>query len=62
ALLRLSDACRKLLGLRYERGLSYAEISGASDVRQGTLRVQVLRCLSSLGREYGRLVGREAGQ
>jgi len=62
ALTRLSDACRRLLWLRYEWGLSYAEMSEASDVRQGTLRVQVLRCLSALGREYGRLVDREAGQ
>lgn len=56
ALSLLSDACRRLLELRYERGLSYAEMTESTDVREGTLRVQVLRCLSALGREYERLI------
>jgi RNA polymerase sigma-70 factor (ECF subfamily) len=56
ALSLLSDACRKLLELRYEGGLSYAEMTERTNVREGTLRVQVLRCLSALGREYGRLI------
>jgi len=37
-------------------------MSEQTDVRQGTLRVQVLRCLSALSREYGRLTDREVRQ
>jgi len=61
ALNELSEACRKLLGLRYDDGLSYKEIAGALGVKEATLRVQVQRCLSALGRNYWRLSPREAG-
>ncbi|MEW6531458.1 MAG: RNA polymerase sigma factor [Thermodesulfobacteriota bacterium] len=52
ALNRLEQACRSLLELRYDRGLSYKEIAETLRVREGTLRVRVQRCLASLGRQY----------
>lgn len=45
---------RKLLALRFNDGLSYAEISARLGVKEVTLRTQVSRYLSSLGRNYGR--------
>jgi RNA polymerase sigma-70 factor, ECF subfamily len=61
ALNSLSEACRQLLELRYEQGLSYKEIANELHVREGTLRVQVQRCLSSLSRGYAKLVPQEVG-
>jgi RNA polymerase sigma-70 factor (ECF subfamily) len=52
ALNRLEQACRSLLELRYDRGLSYKEIAETLRVREGTLRVRVQRCLTALGRQY----------
>ncbi len=57
----LSEGCRKLLAMRYDKGLSYKEISEALDVREGTLRVRVQRCLSSLARTYAELALEEGG-
>jgi RNA polymerase sigma-70 factor, ECF subfamily len=54
ALGAISEACRQLLELRYAQGLSYSEISALLGVKEATLRSQAQRCLSSLGREYGR--------
>jgi RNA polymerase sigma factor (sigma-70 family) len=52
ALAAISEHCRKLLGLRYENGLSYLEMSVKLGVKEVTLRSQVQRCLSSLGQHY----------
>ncbi|MFH1117519.1 MAG: sigma-70 family RNA polymerase sigma factor [Pseudomonadota bacterium] len=57
----LTENCRKLLAMRYDKGLSFREISEALDVREGTLRVRVQRCLSSLARSYGELAAEEGG-
>ncbi|MBI5249412.1 MAG: sigma-70 family RNA polymerase sigma factor [Desulfomonile tiedjei] len=46
----LSEACRNLLGLRYDRGLAYQEIGDILKVKEATLRVKVARCLSILAR------------
>lgn len=61
ALSGLSDACRRLLGLRYEQGLSYKEIAAARGATEGALRVQARRCLSSLSRCYAKLATQEVG-
>jgi RNA polymerase sigma-70 factor, ECF subfamily len=52
ALRRLSESCRKLLALRYDGGLSYGDIAVELNVKEGTLRVRVQRCLSSLAVAY----------
>jgi RNA polymerase sigma-70 factor, ECF subfamily len=52
ALGRLSESCRKLLALRYDGGLSYGDIAVELNVKEGTLRVRVQRCLSSLSAAY----------
>jgi RNA polymerase sigma-70 factor, ECF subfamily len=52
ALQNLGDACRRLLTMRYYEELSYKEIEDSLGTREATLRVQVQRCLSSLGRIY----------
>jgi RNA polymerase sigma-70 factor (ECF subfamily) len=52
ALERLSDSCRRLLAMRYDAGLSYGDIAAELNVREGTLRVRVQRCLSSLALAY----------
>jgi RNA polymerase sigma factor (sigma-70 family) len=52
ALDALSENCRRLLGLRYDEGLSYREISALLGVKEVTLRSQTQRCLSSLSRNY----------
>jgi RNA polymerase sigma factor CnrH len=46
---------RKLLALRFNDGLPYGEIAARLGVKEVTLRTQVSRYLSSLGRNYGRL-------
>lgn len=60
ALQSLTDACRSLLSLRYEKGLSYAEIAQLLEVKEGTLRVRVQRCLSTLAQRYTGLTPEEA--
>jgi RNA polymerase sigma-70 factor (ECF subfamily) len=60
ALQRISESCRKLLRLRYEDELAYAEIAGVLGLKEPTLRVQVQRCLSSLSRSYAELTPEEA--
>jgi RNA polymerase sigma factor (sigma-70 family) len=60
ALMGLSASCRELLRMRYESGFSYAIIAERLSVREGTLRVRVQRCLSSLAEHYGRIVPQEA--
>jgi RNA polymerase sigma factor (sigma-70 family) len=52
ALETLSENCRRLLGLRYEEGLSYREMAVLLDVKEVTLRSQTQRCVSSLSRRY----------
>jgi RNA polymerase sigma-70 factor (ECF subfamily) len=61
ALSDLSEACRSILAMRYEEGLSYKQMSEALVVKEGTLRVRVQRCLSSLSRVYSTLLTQEAG-
>lgn len=52
ALGAISEACRELLALRYDRGLPYKEMAEILGEREGTLRVKVQRCLASLGRSF----------
>jgi RNA polymerase sigma-70 factor (ECF subfamily) len=59
ALNAISEACKKLLGFRYDQGLSYQEISALLGTKEATLRVQVARCLSSLSTHYGRAASME---
>jgi RNA polymerase sigma factor (sigma-70 family) len=61
ALRSLGEACRKLLSMRYYQGLSYKEIGEFLGTREATLRVQVQRCVSALGRVYSRLTLQEEG-
>ncbi len=61
ALDNISEACRHILAMRYERGLSYKEIAETLVVREGTLRVRVQRCLSSLSAAYLAMVSEEGG-
>ncbi len=61
ALDTLSENCRRLLGLRYDEGLSYREISVLLGVKEVTLRSQTQRCVSSLSRGYENLSPREEG-
>jgi RNA polymerase sigma-70 factor (ECF subfamily) len=60
AYLALSDACKTLLGLRYDRGLSYQEIGDILNIKEPTLRVQAARCLSTLARLFAEAGLREA--
>ncbi len=62
ALRSISESCREILGLRYEKGLSYKEIAAQLDVKEGTLRVRVQRCLSTLAAEYSSVMIQEAGK
>jgi RNA polymerase sigma-70 factor (ECF subfamily) len=59
ALKGISESCRKLLGLRYDRGLSYREIATIMGVKEGALRVRVQRCLSNLNDVYSGLAPQE---
>jgi len=59
AILELSDGCRKVLALRYDEGLSYKEIAERLAVKEGTLRVRVQRCLSSLAGLYSKVAQQE---
>jgi RNA polymerase sigma-70 factor (ECF subfamily) len=52
ALTSISDRCRNLLAMRYDQDLSYKEMAAILGEKEGTLRVQVQRCLSSLSRRY----------
>lgn len=61
ALSRLSQTCRTVLAMRYERGLSYREMAEELVVKEGTLRVRVQRCLSSLAQSFSSLAAEEAG-
>jgi len=61
SLAALSEACRKLLAMRYDDGLSYKEIAEVLGTREGTLRVQAQRCMSQLSRNYSRLAPQEVG-
>ena len=61
ALNALSDACRNILAMRYEQGLSYKHIAAHLAVKEGTLRVRVQRCLSSLSGIYSTILSEEAG-
>ena len=59
ALESLDETCRELLGLRYDGGYSYKEIADMLCAKEVTLRSQVQRCLSALGRNYLRLTPQE---
>lgn len=59
AILELSDGCRKVLALRYDEGLSYKEIAEKLALKEGTLRVRVQRCLSSLAGLYSKAAQQE---
>ncbi|WP_157212148.1 RNA polymerase sigma factor [Desulfomonile tiedjei] len=59
ALDAISEACKKLLGFRYDQGLSYQEISALLGTKEATLRVQVARCLSALSTHYGKVASME---
>jgi RNA polymerase sigma-70 factor (ECF subfamily) len=59
ALNLISEACRKLLGFRYDQGLSYKEMAAVLNEKEASLRVRVQRCLSSLGRSYSQLSSEE---
>jgi RNA polymerase sigma-70 factor (ECF subfamily) len=59
ALKSVSESCRRLLGLRYDRGLSYKEIATIVGVKEGALRVRVQRCLSTLSDVYSSLAPQE---
>lgn len=61
ALAALTESCRKLLGLRYDGGLSYKEIAEMLDEKEASLRVRAQRCLSSLSKQYSLVSMREAG-
>jgi RNA polymerase sigma-70 factor (ECF subfamily) len=61
ALRAVSDSCRKLLAYRFEQGLSYKQIAEVLDEKEGTLRVRLQRCLSSLARHYSGLAPEEEG-
>ncbi len=56
ALESISESCRELLALRYDRGLSYREIADILKTREVTLRSQLQRCLASLSKNYSKLV------
>ena len=62
ALDALSESCRKLLVLRYDQGLSYKEIAESLGLKEVTLRSQVQRCLSALGRIFTKTLPQEAGE
>lgn len=55
----ISEACRKLLGLRYDQGLSYKEIGVILNEKEASLRVRVQRCLASLSKNYSQVSSQE---
>ena len=55
ALNGISENCRDLLALRYDRALSYKEIADILRVKEVTLRSQLQRCLASLSKSYSKL-------
>lgn len=60
ALRLISEACRDLLRLRYEEGLSYKEIAAQMGVKEGALRVRAQRCLQALSAAYSETPRQEA--
>jgi RNA polymerase sigma-70 factor, ECF subfamily len=62
ALRAVSEHCRQLLAYRFERGLSYKEIAETLDEKEGTLRVRLQRCLSSLARHFAEIGSEEGGR
>ena len=55
ALRSISSKCQQVLGMRYDQSLSYKEIAAHIDVKEGTLRVIVQRCLAKLSEAYSLL-------
>jgi RNA polymerase sigma-70 factor, ECF subfamily len=55
ALRAISQDCRELLELRYDRALSYKEIADILKTREVTLRSRLQRCLASLSKHYSKL-------
>jgi len=51
----ISENCRDLLALRYNRALSYKEIADILNVKEVTLRSRLQRCLASLSKHYSKL-------
>lgn len=61
ALAALSEACKRLLALRYDQGLQFKEMAEILGEKEGALRVKVQRCVASLGRKFTSLtVGAES--
>jgi len=61
ALQRVTEACRRLISLRYFDGLSYKEMACQTGEKEATLRVKLHRCLSSLGQIYSEVACRKEG-
>jgi RNA polymerase sigma factor (sigma-70 family) len=59
ALEAISENCRDLLALRYDRALSYKEIADILNVKEVTLRSRLQRCLAALSASYSRLTDGE---
>jgi RNA polymerase sigma-70 factor, ECF subfamily len=62
ALRAVSESCRVLLAYRFEKGLSYKEIAESLHEKEGTLRVRLQRCLSSLARHFEEIGSEEGGR
>ncbi len=55
ALEEISENCRNLLALRYDRALTYKEIADILNTKEVTLRSQLQRCLATLSKNYSKL-------
>lgn len=62
ALRSLSLRCQEVLGMRYSQSLSYKEMAAHIDIKEGTLRVIVQRCLSKLSEAYSLLELKEVSR
>ena len=62
ALARLSKPCRDLIYLQAGMGLSYGEIARITGRREGTLRVQLHRCVARARRVVDELLGERGGE
>jgi RNA polymerase sigma-70 factor (ECF subfamily) len=52
ALAALSESCKRLLELRYDKSLRFKEMAEILGEKEGALRVKVQRCVASLGRKF----------
>ncbi len=55
ALNAISENCRDLLALRYDRALSYKGIADILGIKEVTLRSRLQRCLASLSKSYSKV-------